>query len=197
MDSSWLPTLDQIDAFGSLLGGVGTILAVAFAVYGYSQWRVDLRGKRQFEVAEKMMLALADVKTAFAMIFYKGSKPEEMTVYFQQKNIEPPTDLLRYAGHLISKRLEGRKDKFHALYEAGRYADVYLAPEVGGVVGEVQMVHGTILVNALKLIDSTSSTIDRDTWYEEIYAPDSDLRKKIIKADTDLRAICLPYLGRV
>jgi hypothetical protein len=104
-----------------ILTTLATFVAVAVAIWGLSSWRKELRGTSQYQVANRVKLAVLKIEMAIAAA--------RSIAMFGSGN-ESPQDISEHQHAEYARRWEQVSDAYAELRLANLEAKVYLDPKI-------------------------------------------------------------------
>ncbi|MFC1731289.1 hypothetical protein ACFL6I_13255 [candidate division KSB1 bacterium] len=106
---------------------IAVIIASGFAIAGFNLWRKQMKGRRQFEVAEKIYLAVDSAKKAINHIRHPGAFQSEYEV--SEKELSDMSMPEKFS-ILVDNRLTRYQGIYDRLLEISTLAEIHMQVDI-------------------------------------------------------------------
>jgi hypothetical protein len=143
--------MDTFEAWIKVIQAATTLIGCGVAVWGINAWRRQLRGKREYELAEEALALMYDCRTRLRAIRNPLGYSGEGSTREKQPDETPEQTRALNLAFVAWERYEKRQDSFDRLYSIRyRFATLF-GHEAASPIGEIQTALNRVLLAAKTL----------------------------------------------
>lgn len=181
------------------------IVPFILSILGLAWWRLQLIGKRRFEIAEEALIAFMGAKDALAFVRNPGGHSGEGKTRKRAEHETPDVSAALDRYFVPIERLNAVSEKFAPLRKTQILCQYHLGREAGDAFESLFDSRHSVLLAAHLLAEDARrrrelSPEEREQskeFYRDVYATGGEndrIAMRLEKAQQTLESICKPYL---